>query len=139
MLCATCALGISWQHLNHLNMLLRSVYFHLQIILHRLGITCQYEDGFSKVKYVREYVYLVLTCHVQAKWSIEGNLVSTVNAHQVCKATFNVLINKNHSITFDIDRCQRILQDSLSKVDFSIDTVNYLLTNNLNLNCSIQQ
>ena len=41
--CVTSALGISWQHLNHLNLLVRSVYrfhvyFHVRLIFHDLGI-----------------------------------------------------------------------------------------------------
>ena len=52
---ATSALGISWQHLNHPNLLLRvayrfHVYFHVQIKLHHLGTSLPHEDGFSKVK-----------------------------------------------------------------------------------------
>ena len=52
---ATSALGISRQHLNHPNLLLRSVYrfhvyFHVCITLYDLGISLQHEDGFSKVK-----------------------------------------------------------------------------------------
>ena len=55
MFCATSALGISWQHFNHPNLLVRAVYrfhvhFHIQIILHELGISLLHEDGFSKVK-----------------------------------------------------------------------------------------
>ena len=55
MFCATSALGISWQHLNNPNLLLRSVYrfhvyFHVRIMLHHLGISLPHEDGFSKVK-----------------------------------------------------------------------------------------
>ena len=43
MFCATSALGISWQHLNHPNLLVRSVYkfrvhFHVRLILDKLGI-----------------------------------------------------------------------------------------------------
>ena len=39
MFCVTSALGISWQHLNHLNLLARDVYifhvyFHVRLILH---------------------------------------------------------------------------------------------------------
>ena len=53
--CATSALGISWQHLNHPNLRLCSfyrfhVYFHTRLILHELGISLPHEDGFSKVK-----------------------------------------------------------------------------------------
>ena len=51
MFCATSALGISWQHLNHPNLLVRSVYrFHVRLTLHESGILLPHEDGFSKVK-----------------------------------------------------------------------------------------
>ena len=55
MFCATSAVGISWQHLNHPNLLVCSVYrfhvyFHMQLILHKLHISLPHEDGFSKVK-----------------------------------------------------------------------------------------
>ena len=57
MFCVTSALGISWQHLNHPNVLVHSVYrfyvyFHVRLILHELGISLPHEDGFSKVKIV---------------------------------------------------------------------------------------
>ena len=52
--CVTSALGISWQHLNLPNLLVRTVYrfhvyFHIRLILHELGISLPHEDGFSKV------------------------------------------------------------------------------------------
>ena len=55
MFCATSALGISWQNLNHPNLLVRSVYrfhvyFHVRLILHDLGISLPHEDGLSKVE-----------------------------------------------------------------------------------------
>ena len=55
--CVTSALGISWQHLNHPNLLVPTVYrfyvyFHVQLLLHELGISLPHEDGFSKVKNV---------------------------------------------------------------------------------------
>ena len=66
MFCATSALGISWQHLNHPNLLVRAVYrfhvyFHVQLILHELHISLPHEDGFSKVKnaYARSACYSV--------------------------------------------------------------------------------
>ena len=66
MLCITSALGISWQHLNHPNLLLRSVYrlhvyFHTELILHELGISLPHEDGFSKVKnaYIKSEYYSI--------------------------------------------------------------------------------
>ena len=60
------ALGISWQHLNHPNLLVRSVYrfhvyFHVRLILHDLGASLPYEDGFSKVKngYIKSAYYII--------------------------------------------------------------------------------
>ena len=64
MFCATRALGISRQHLNHPNLLIRNVYrfhvyFHVRLVLHELGISLTYEDGFSKVKnaYIQSAYY----------------------------------------------------------------------------------
>ena len=66
MLCATSALGISWQHLNHPSLLIHivyrfHVYFHVQLILHELGISLPHEDGFSKVKnaYIKSAYYSI--------------------------------------------------------------------------------
>ena len=64
MFAVTSALGISWQHLNHPNLLVRAVYrfymhFHLRLILHELEISLTHEDGFSKVKnaYIQSAYY----------------------------------------------------------------------------------
>ena len=66
MFCVTSALGISWQHLNHPNLLVRAVYifyvyFHVRYILHDLGISLPRENGFSKVKnaYIKSVYYSV--------------------------------------------------------------------------------
>ena len=50
-----CALDMSWQHLNHPNVLVRSVYrfhvyFHVRLILRDLYIPLPHADGFNKVK-----------------------------------------------------------------------------------------
>ena len=55
MFCVTSALSISWQHLNHPNLLVRAVYrfhvyFHVRLTLHELRISLPHEDHFSKVK-----------------------------------------------------------------------------------------
>ena len=62
----TSALGISWQHLNHPNLLLRSVYrfhmyFHVRLILHDLSVSLPQEDRFSKVKnaYIKSAYYSI--------------------------------------------------------------------------------
>ena len=61
--CATSALGISWQYLNHRNLLIRSVhvYFPVLLILHDLGTPLPHEDGFSKVKnvYINSVYYSI--------------------------------------------------------------------------------
>ena len=64
MFCVTSAPGISWQHLNHPNLLLPAVYrfhvyFHVRFILHELRISLPHEDGFSKVKNERSAYYNV--------------------------------------------------------------------------------
>ena len=66
MFCVTSALGISWQHLNHPNLFVRSVYrfhvyFHVRLILHDLIISSPHEDGFSKFKnsYMKSAYYSV--------------------------------------------------------------------------------
>ena len=66
MFCATSALGISWQHLNDPNLLVRAVYkFHVyflvRLILHESHISLPHEYGFSKGKnaYERSAYYSV--------------------------------------------------------------------------------
>ena len=66
MFCVTSAVGISWQHLNDPNLLVRSVYrfhvyFHIRLTLHELGIPLPHEDGFSKVKnaYIKSAYYSI--------------------------------------------------------------------------------
>ena len=152
MFCVTSALGIFWQHLNHPNLLVRAVYrfhmyFHVRLILHDLGISLPHENGFSKVKnayiksayysicrYVRTYVYLLLTSQVQARSGMVGNSASGVDPQQVFKSTFKALINEDYTIGIDIERYQGVLEYALSKVDFSVGTGIYMLPSNLNLN-----
>ena len=52
---ATSALGITWQHLNHPNLLVGAVYrfhvyFHVRLILHDLGAHLPHDGGFSEVR-----------------------------------------------------------------------------------------
>ena len=63
---ATSALGISWQHLNHPTLFVRTVYrfhvyFNVRLILHELHISFPHEDGFTKAKndYKRSAYYSV--------------------------------------------------------------------------------
>ena len=64
--CATSARGISWQHLNHPNLLVSAVYrfhvcFNVRLILHDLGISSPRENSFSKVKnaYIESAYYSI--------------------------------------------------------------------------------
>ena len=55
MLVITSTLGISWQYLNHQNLLVRSVYrfhvyFQVRLILHELGISLPHANSLRKVK-----------------------------------------------------------------------------------------
>ena len=66
MFCFTNALDISCQHLNHPNFFVRAVfrfhvYFHVRLILHKLGISLPHEDGFSRVKnaYIKSAHYRI--------------------------------------------------------------------------------
>ena len=66
MACATSTLDISWQHLNHPNLLVCSVYilhvyFHLGLILHDLDVSLPHENSFSKVNssYIERAYYSI--------------------------------------------------------------------------------
>ena len=55
MFAAISALGISWEHLNHPNLLVHAfyrfhAYFQIRLILNKLYISLPHEDGFSKIK-----------------------------------------------------------------------------------------
>ena len=90
--------------------------------------------GIEKIsRFVRSYVYLVLTSQVQARSSIVGNSAPAVDAQQVFKSTFKALINEDYSIGIDIERYQGVLEHALSKVDFSVGIGIYMLASNLNL------
>ena len=102
------------------------------IITQSQGFT---RKGIEKIsRCVRAYLYLVLTSQAQARSSIVGNSAPAVDAQQVFKSTFKVLINEEHSIAIDIERYQEVLEHALSKVDFSVGIGIYMLPSNLNLN-----
>ena len=60
-----------------------------------------YKKGIEKIsRFVRAYVYLVLTSQVQARSS---NSAPAVDAQQVFKGIFKALINEHYSIGIDIE------------------------------------
>ena len=81
---------------------------------------------------VRAYVYLVLTSQVQARSSIVDNSAPAVDAQKVL-SMFKELINEDYSIGIDIESYQRVLKHALSKADFSVGIVMYMLPSNFNL------
>ena len=90
--------------------------------------------GVEKIsRSVRAYVYLVLISQIQIRSSMVGNSAPAVDAQQVFKSTFKVLINEDIGIAIDIKRYQGVLEHALSKVDFSVGTGIYMLPSNLNL------
>ena len=68
--CATSAFGISWQHLNHSNLLVPDVYrfhvyFNVRLIFHDLSLSLPHEDNFNKVKnaYIKSAYYSTCNDH----------------------------------------------------------------------------
>ena len=95
---------------------------------------CFTKKAIEKIsRFVGAYVYLVLTSQVQARSSIVVNSASAVDAQEIFKGTFKVLINEDHSISSDIARYQSVLEHALSKLDFSVGTGIYALQSDLNL------
>ena len=62
-----------------------------------------------------------------------GKSAPAVDAQQVFKSTFKVLTKEEIGIAIDIKRYQGVLENALSKVDFSVGTGIYILPSNLNL------
>ena len=91
MSCATSALGISWQHFNHPNLFLGSVYgfhgyFHVRIIVHDLSISFPYEANFSKVK--NPYIKSVY-CNICDDYGVNAD-ETWVNGYWFCTTKYGV-------------------------------------------------
>ena len=64
MFCVTSALAISLQHLNHSNLLVRSVYrFHVYFHIRCIFISLPHKDGFSNFKNVYSKSAFYSTCY----------------------------------------------------------------------------
>ena len=66
MFATTSALGISWQHLNHPNFLVRAVYrfhvyFHVRLILHKLKFLYRMKMDLAKLKMIMIIVYITVS------------------------------------------------------------------------------
>ena len=84
-------------------------------------------------RYVRAFVYLVLTSQVQPRSSIVGNSAPAVDAQKVFNSIFKELINEDFSIGIDVERYQGVLEYAISQVDFSVGIGIHMLPSNLNL------
>ena len=84
----TSALGISWQHLHHANLLVHSVYrfhvyFHVRLILHELGISLPHENGFSKIKNAYIRVHITVSMMTMALKQMKYGCMETAFTQQI--------------------------------------------------------
>ena len=78
------------------------------IIAQSKGFT---RKGIEKIsKSTRAYVYLVLTSQTLTRSNIVGNSAPAVDAQQVFKSTFKVVINEEIGSAIDIKRYQGVLE-----------------------------
>ena len=78
------------------------------IIAQSKGFT---RKGIEKIsKSIRAYVYLVLTSQTLTRSNIVGNSAPAVDAQQVFKSTFKVVINEDIGSAIDIKRYQGVLE-----------------------------
>ena len=66
MFCVTSALGISWQHLNHSNLLVPAVYrfhvyFHIWLLLHELAFSYQMKTALARFKMLTLRLYITVS------------------------------------------------------------------------------
>ena len=96
--------------------------------------------GFTRIelsmisKSVRAYVYLLLTSQVQARSKIVGKAANALDAQNIYINSLEELLKSDYSIADDIARYQGVLEDAISKVDFSVGGGIYMLPSNMNLN-----
>ena len=102
------------------------------IITQSKGFTRKGIDKISRS--VRAYVHLVRISQVKARSVIVGNSAPAVNAQQVFRSRFKVLINGDYSVAIDLKKYQEMLENALSEVDCSVGMGIYMLPSNLNLN-----
>ena len=133
----TSALGISWQYLNHPNLLVCSVYrfhvyFHVRLILHELGISLPQEDGFSKVKnaYIKSAYHSACNdygVNVDEKWMYGDWFYTTdfaVFGHNI-KTTVRSL--SDDLTQWIITQSKRFTRKCIEKISRSVRTYVYLV------------
>ena len=82
---------------------------------------------------VRDYAYLILTAQASARAQIIGHQARSLDAQRVFLNDFENIINRRVDISEDIQRFQKTLQYTRSKVDHAVAEYVYLLPSDLNL------
>ena len=82
---------------------------------------------------VRDYVYLMLTSQTSTRGPIIGHEAQNLDAQQVFLNTFENIINRRVNIPEDIQKFQKTLQYTRSKVDYVIGEFIFMLPSDMNL------
>ena len=82
---------------------------------------------------VRDYTYLILTSQTSTKGPIIGHEVRNLDAQRTFLNTFKSIVNRRVNIPEDIQRFQKTLQYTRSKVDYVIGEFIYMLPSDMNL------
>ena len=90
--------------------------------------------GLQKIsESVRDYAYLILTSQTSMRGPIVGHEVRNLDAQQVFLNNFENIINRRVDISEDIQRFQKTLQYTRSKVDYAVAEYVYMLPSDMNL------
>ena len=82
---------------------------------------------------VRDYACLILMAQTSARAQIIGHEAQNLDAQRVFLNNFENIINRRVDISEDIQRFQKTLQYSRSKVDYAVAEYVYLLPSDMNL------
>ena len=82
---------------------------------------------------VRDYAYLVLTSQTSMRSQIVGYEARNLDAQRVLLNTFQNIVSRRVDIPEDIQRFQKTLQYTRSKVDYMIGEYIYMLPSDMTL------
>ena len=82
---------------------------------------------------VRDYAYLILTSQTSTRAQIIGHEERNLDAQRVFLNNFENIISRKVDISEDIQRFQKTLQYTRSKVDYAVAEYVYLLPSDMNL------
>ena len=104
--------------------------FSRWIVMKSYGLTTLGLQKLSET--VRDYAYLILTCQTSTRGPIVGHEARNLDAQRVFLNTFENIINMRVDIPEDIQRFQKTLQHTRSKVDYVICEFIYMLLSGMN-------